>query len=171
MSRRTQSRWLACKLHDYEVIERSRTMAERSKELASLEEQKATAMRAYGESIKKLKGELASLSDIISSGEEKRTVKCIEEYRDGQMVLVRTDTYEEVEGRRATDDERQANLFQRDEDREVREASEVIGRVIREADNAPGAANTEESESDNSLELSEAEDPDFNEVSKDEIET
>lgn len=66
----------------------------------------------------------------------------------------------------------------------MREASEVIGRVIREAeeaakvtedgieaDNAPGAANTEESESDNSLELSEAEDPDFNEVSKDEIET
>ena len=105
------SRWLPVALTETEILERSRTMSERCKEKQKIEAEKAAVVRDFGEKLKKLSGEISRLSEIVSSGEEQRTVDCHEEIRGNRVVLIREDTGAVVSDRPATEEEKQEKLW------------------------------------------------------------
>lgn len=110
MSRRF-NRWLEVKLTEDEVLERSKALAETIQTKRKVENEKANDMRAYGEQLKDLSGEIAKLSHVVSTGEESRSVEVEESRREGNIVIVRLDTGEVIETRAAEGDELQGEFF------------------------------------------------------------
>ena len=94
------------------LIERAQTMSQRCKEKEEVEAEKARVMRDFGERLKQLTGEVARLSQIVSSGEEHQQVDCEEQklMSDKLMRIVRLDTGEVVETRPLLERELQYEL-------------------------------------------------------------
>lgn len=106
-------KWLPVKLTEHEVLERSRSLAQRHNEKRDLEAERARIVRDYGERLKNLAGEISRLSDIVASGQEHRNVECEEQRQDSrkQFRVVRLDTDEIVELRPMLESELQEDLF------------------------------------------------------------
>lgn len=108
----TVTRKLFCKLTEEEANERARSAATilgRRDEI----EQKLKAEQATGKAnVKTLEQELRQLSTAAREKQELRDVECVWQRDDAswQMNLVRTDTYEIIESRPQTTEERQLAL-------------------------------------------------------------
>lgn len=107
------TRWLPCNLSDAESLDRSKTMTERMNELEKAKAEKAKIVREYGETIKKLEGEISRLSESVRSGKEWRTVKCVTKKDFCKLVahVFRLDTDEVIETRKLDKSEAQEQLF------------------------------------------------------------
>lgn len=118
ITRKSISRWLPVALGSSELLDRARTMSQRCKEKDALEAEKAATTRDFGERLKKLGGEVARLSEVVSTGIENQNVECSElhSYRDRLVTITREDTGETVETRPLLESEMQMELPEGDEE-------------------------------------------------------
>lgn len=108
---------LAFPLNDHEVEEEGRLLAQVTLEIETVEEEKATAVRGFGERLKKLRQRQTEHAHARSSRMKERPVLCSEraEMRRGEVETFRHDTGIVVDSRAMTPDEveeaRQGGLF------------------------------------------------------------
>ena len=110
---KTVTKWLPVALTESKILDRARTMSQRCKEKEELEAEKASVNRVFGERLKKLTGEVARLSNVVSTGLEDQSVECSEitSYLDRTCTIVREDTGEVVETRPLYESELQVALI------------------------------------------------------------
>ncbi len=104
---RGKERSLPCKLTEFEFNEISKQRVQREAERDQLVDELAIETKRRKEQIEKHNGEIAKMGRELRANAQDRTVKCNEAFRrdlDGTpwVVVIRTDTWTEVERRPAT---------------------------------------------------------------------
>jgi len=112
MKREVIMQTLPCILSREELEDRSRRLASAVQSQAELEKEK----KAINDQLKArdtaLESEITNMSGQITTGKEYRMVECEWEFdwKKGVKYLRRTDTYEELENKKITENERQAKF-------------------------------------------------------------
>jgi len=93
-------------------MERSREMARAAQDRDAAEANKKAAAAAYTDKIKTADVQIQSLARKISTGKEFREVECAWNYdwNGGRKFLIRQDTFDQIDVRSITDDERQQHF-------------------------------------------------------------
>jgi hypothetical protein len=112
--RRNVARELYCKLSEDEFVRISRTRVNKEAERDQLVEDLDVETKKRKQQIKLLEDEIGKMGRELRTGEQERTVKTNEVFRNeegtGWVVVVRLDTFDEVERRPATAHETQRYL-------------------------------------------------------------
>lgn len=111
-TRKTEERKLPVTLTAKEQEQRGRDLAELTRNLRELTEEKKDAAREYGERIKNLNVKLEALESAVLTGVENRMVaveKIIDHYL-GQVTVKRIDTGAVIEQRAPTKEELQTEI-------------------------------------------------------------
>jgi hypothetical protein len=108
------------KLTEDEIKDYSKTLAEETQSVNSLENEKKSVTAEYTSKITRHKANISDLARKITTGEELREVGCRWEYfwEDGVKELIRTDTGRPIDKQSIKDYERQPELPVADEDQE-----------------------------------------------------
>lgn len=100
---------LTCKLTSQEVHEKAKMMADGVGEIGEMEDDKKAAADHWKRKIDKRQAEVKRLAFQVRTETEERPVAVVDEFRfdSGEVVTVRTDTYEAISRRKMKDSERQ----------------------------------------------------------------
>ncbi len=103
---------LACRLTDDEVAQKADELASRLLEKKKLDLERTVAANRFKDQLKDIDGSIATLANTVRTHEEYRSVACVWKRDDGRslMVLIRTDTGEQIDMREQRPDERQVEL-------------------------------------------------------------
>lgn len=105
---------LPCNLMQDEIMVYSKEMAKNCQDKAKTEASKKEAMADFNARIARYDAEIAVVSQKISNGYEYRDVECLWTYYwdDDYKVLIRQDTFAEVDRKTIDPHERQTELFE-----------------------------------------------------------
>jgi hypothetical protein len=95
------TRFLKVQLSDLELRDRVKTLGERIREQLAKEEEKGVVVKRFASELRTIGGQISELSDVISTGEESRNVKCEsrKNFKDKKFTVTRLDTGEIIETR------------------------------------------------------------------------
>lgn len=104
---------LPCRLTDAELQVRGEVMAQADQDIATLEDQKSSAVAEFKAKIEQASGRRSQAAATIRSKQEHRLVDCELrlDYKKGKATKVRTDTGEKLEVRDLRPDEQQMPLI------------------------------------------------------------
>lgn len=106
------TRELRCKLTEEELLDRARALANACEEVSAEERRQKEIKSDLKAQLEAKEAARAQLSAVVSAGAEYRSidVEQVFDFETGMVTLYRTDTGEQIERRRMTEDERQMPL-------------------------------------------------------------
>lgn len=110
---RLEERSLTVKLTTEEQLQRGNELAAKIEEMQNIEMSAEEARGNFKAELKRVEGEISRLKRTVLDGKEQRTVRCEWQlnFDHGIAELIRLDTFEVVQSRPLTDEERQGGLF------------------------------------------------------------
>jgi hypothetical protein len=108
MPEQTETRELACKLNDTELLQRGDAMADAELQIEQLKLKRGE----LGDKLKAQRALRRKFAGVIDSGEERRDVRCVWQRDDAKNCfrLVRQDTLAEIDTRAMTAADRQEDM-------------------------------------------------------------
>ena len=110
--RRTETRFLPCRLTDDELLDRGHRLAAMTQQISETEDRQQAEKKRMKAHLDGLYDAQAQVATVVSAREDLRDVACevTHDYDAWQVRVVRTDTGELLSARAMTDDERQLGL-------------------------------------------------------------
>ncbi len=125
----TEMRNLMVILTEDEIKDYSKTLAEETQAVNSLENEKKSVTAEYTSKITRHKTNISDLARKITTGEEMREIRCRWDYlwEDGVKVLIRLDSGKQIDKQEIRDYERQAELPVQDDETQTGDVESVDG--------------------------------------------